>query len=857
MRISYLLPLTLVIACGDKDPPGDTSAQLFLDKDNDGFSQNDGDCNDEDPLIHPDALELCDKLDNNCNGATDEDGAFDATIWFLDGDNDGFGIPDTTVETCTQPQGYATNQTDCNDANPAAYPKAEEVCDKADNDCDGTVDEGTAVDAMVWYADADADGYGSPWDSLVDCYQPSGYVDNAEDCNDRRIDVNPGMVELCDEDGTDEDCDDLFNDEDDVVDNRPTWYQDGDGDGWGEETKTTELCNQPTGFVEIYGDCDDSERYVNPDQAEQCGNGIDDNCNTVIDEATAPFPLLWYIDADGDGYGDPDEPGLTQCDIPSGYAANNEDCDDTDSNIYPGAVEIWYDGMDSDCAGDSDYDSDGDGYDADGYAGTDCDDFDETANPGLPEVCGDNVDNDCDDDTDPCEEDAVLYGVAADDLLGSSVGYAGDWDGDGYEDVIVGGPKHDGSGNAMGGVYIVGGPVTGSSAVDTVSTVYFYGENNQDYVGIAVAGLGDTDDDGYSEILMGAYGYDGAKGGATESGAFYLHYGPEFGSKSLATSHDVRWWGEASYDWAGFSLSNAGDFNDDGEIDFIVSAYRNDSGAVDAGAVYMLLGPVTATDQNLSYANVKYSGTYASEWAGYSVSGANGVGKGDIDGDGYDDIVIGAPQLYDRGSYVGGAYIVSGEESPSSAFNLSYADGTLIGNSASSLTGYSVAIAGDTNGDGYADVLVGAPEEASAGNLSGTVYLVQGPISGSMYLTSADAIFAAENNDDYLGSAVSTAGDVDDDGRDDVLLGANKDDFNASDSGAAYIMLSPVVGSVSVTDAGGKIAGPNYADLTGSAVVGGADINLDGYDDVFVGAPYNDDNQADGGAAYLVLGGGF
>ena len=126
-----------------------------------------------------------------------------------------------------------------------------------------------------------------------------------------------------------------------------------------------------------------------------------------------------------------------------------------------------------------------------------------------------------------------------------------------------------------------------------------------------------------------------------------------------------------------------------------------------------------------------------------------------------------------------------------------------------------------------------------------------------MYLTSADAIFAAENNDDYLGSAVSTAGDVDDDGRDDVLLGANKDDFNASDAGAAYIMLSPVVGSVSVTDAGGKIAGPNYADLTGSAVVGGADINLDGYDDVFVGAPYNDDNQDNGGAAYLVLGGGF
>jgi hypothetical protein len=857
MRISHLLPLTLLIACGDKEPEEDTSALTFLDKDNDGFSQDDGDCNDEDALIHPDALELCDKLDNNCNGYTDEDGAFDAVLWFLDGDNDGYGIADTTVESCTQPQGYATNQVDCDDTNPNAYPKAEEVCDKADNDCDGTIDEGTATDAGTWYADADGDGYGSYWDVVVDCNQPSGYVDNGEDCNDRRSDVNPGMVELCDDDGTDEDCDDLFNDDDDLVEGRPVWYIDADGDGWGLETTTYELCTQPTGYVEQYGDCDDSERYVNPDQAEQCGNNVDDNCNEVIDEETAPFPLLWYVDADGDGYGDPDEPGLTQCSEPVGFASNNEDCNDSNNSIYPGAVEIWYDGEDYDCAGDSDYDADGDGYDADGHAGTDCDDFDESANPGLPEVCGDNVDNNCDDDTDPCEEDAALYGTADDDLLGSSVGFAGDWDGDGYSDLLVGAPKHDGTGNAMGGVYVVSGPVTGSSDVSTVSSVYFYGANDQDYVGSAVAGLGDIDDDGYSDILMGAYGFDGAKGGATESGAFYLHYGPEFGSKALATSYDILWWGEASYDWAGFSVSNAGDYNDDGEVDFIVSAYRNDSSNSDAGATYMLLGPVTATDQNLSYANIKFSGTAASEWSGYSVAGADEIGGGDIDGDGYDDIVIGAPQLYYLGDYVGGAYVVSGESSPSSAFNLAYAEGRLIGVSASSLTGYSVAIAGDVNRDGYADVLVGAPEEASNGNLSGTGYLVHGPISGDLVLDQADAIFAAENNDDYLGSAVSTAGDVDDDDRDDVLLGANKDDFNDSDAGAAYIMLAPLLGTVEVTEAGGKLAGANYADLTGSAVFGGSDINLDGYDDVFVGSPYNDDNTDDGGAAYLVLGGGF
>ncbi len=126
-----------------------------------------------------------------------------------------------------------------------------------------------------------------------------------------------------------------------------------------------------------------------------------------------------------------------------------------------------------------------------------------------------------------------------------------------------------------------------------------------------------------------------------------------------------------------------------------------------------------------------------------------------------------------------------------------------------------------------------------------------------MSLTNADATFIAENNDDYLGSAVSGAGDVDNNGQDDVLIGASQDDFSASDSGAAYVMLAPLLGSVSVTEAGGKLVGPNYDDRAGSSVIGGVDMNDDGYDDVFVGAPRNDDNATDGGAAFLVFGGGF
>ncbi|HHN93327.1 MAG TPA: hypothetical protein ENK17_01030, partial [Anaerolineae bacterium] len=470
-----------------------------------------------------------------------------------------------------------------------------------------------------------------------------------------------------------------------------------------------------------------------------------------------------------------------------------------------------------------------------------------------PEICGDNLDNNCDDDTDPCEEDAVLYGAAESDIMGTAVGFAGDWDGDGEEDLIIGAPKNDGTGNAMGAVYVVAGPVTGSSDVSTVATVTFTGENDQDYVGIAVAGIGDVNDDDYSDIVMGAYGYDGAGGGSYESGAFYLHWGPAYGSADLTTSYDVKWWGEGSYDWAGFSVSEAGDFNNDGYLDFMVGAYKHDpSTFTDAGAAYILLGPVTTTDVNLSYANVKLSGSASSEWAGYSLDGG-----GDLNNDGFDDVIVGAPQLYSGGDYVGGAYVVYGEEEPSSSTSLSYADGLMTGLSAASLTGYSVAIAGDVNGDGYDDVLVGAPEEASNGNLSGSAYLVHGPASGTLSLTNADATFIAENNDDYLGSAVSGAGDVDNNGQDDVLIGASQDDFSASDSGAAYVMLAPLLGSVSVTEAGGKLVGPNYDDRAGSSVIGGVDMNDDGYDDVFVGAPRNDDNATDGGAAFLVFGGGF
>jgi hypothetical protein len=857
---SALLSLAL-IGCDDKGN-GDSAEPTFLDNDNDGFSQDEGDCDDADPLRNPAALETCNGIDDNCNDVTDEDGAFDAFEFFLDFDGDGYGVPNTaetpSVYTCEQPTGYVDNQIDCNDSEPASYPGRDEICDFIDNDCDGAADEGTAVDAITWYEDNDEDDYGSPYAAFVSCpvdtqgNGPAGYVANNEDCNDQRIDINPGAPEVCDGQ-TDEDCDTLIDDQDPDATGKTTFYYDADGDGWGREDVSIESCVEQPLFVEASPDCDDDNRFVNPDYNEICGNLVDDDCDTVIDNGTDD--IQWYTDGDGDGYGDPESPGLIQCSQPSGQVNNDEDCNDGNINIYPGAVEVWYDGVDSDCFNDSDFDADRDGYDSEAYGSDDCDDSDVEVNPGLPEICEDGKDNNCDDVGDTCKQDAALFGELASSRLGDGVDFAGDWDGDGEVDALLGGSRYDGpKGNALGAAYIVSGPITGASDVGTSYDLRVHGAANQDYLGIAVAGLGNYDgNDSYSDIAISAYGYDGPTGAATESGAVYIINGPLLGDYDIDTVYDAMFYGESSRDWAGFAIDSAGDVNDDGYDDLVIGAYRHDPLSVsDAGAAYLILGPASSSSpQNLSFADTKLYATSSGEWAGYSVAGG-----GDLDGDGETEIVIGAPQLSSGlSSFVGGAYIASYDASASSA--LSTSDGMVVGIDTASFTGYSVAIAGDINNDGRDDILIGAPEQNTSGTASGAVYVFFGPVTGLNYAYNADAIIGAENADDYLGASVDGAGDVDNDSYDDIVIGAPLDDYSASNAGAAYIVTSPIFGSYSIAEIGNKFLGADASDKLGSVVAGGGDINDDGYSDILTGAPYNSDNKDVSGAVYLILGGGF
>ncbi len=355
------------------------------DADADGFPACQ-DCNDADDAINLNGTEICDDVDNDCDGNVDEEGALGADTWYADNDGDGYGDVSNLVEACEQPSGYAANPNDCNDAQAAAHPGGIEICDYVDNDCDGNVD-GDATDAATWYVDGDNDGYGSRSVSTTACDQPAGFVANDNDCDDGSALALPGGTEV---------CDDLDNDCDGTVDagasDAATWYQDADSDSYGNPAVSQVTCDQPFGHVANAQDCDDTNAQVSPLGTELC-DGADNNCDGTVDEDTAADAPTWFEDADGDSYGNPSA-STRACAQPSGYTSDDADCDDTNAAIHPGTP--WY------------LDYDGDGYGGSSFtvqqctqpsgfeiASDDCDDSDPAYHPGATPGC-DGGDYDCD-----------------------------------------------------------------------------------------------------------------------------------------------------------------------------------------------------------------------------------------------------------------------------------------------------------------------------------------------------------------------------------------------------------------------------------------------------------------------------
>jgi hypothetical protein len=414
----------------------------------------------------------------------------------------------------------------------------------------------------------------------------------------------------------------------------------------------------------------------------------------------------------------------------------------------------------------------------------------------------------------------AILGAAANDNLGRSVAGVGDFNGDGYGDVIVGAPNNDLGGADAGAAYVYfGGP-----GADAVADLTLVGAAAGDYFGWSVGAAGDVNKDGYDDVIVGAYGNDA---GGLAAGRAYVYFG---GATPNAVA-DLTMTGAAASDWLGFSVGGAGDVNGDGYDDVIVGAYGNDAGGAAAGRAYVYFGG--ASPNNV--ADMTLTGAAASDWFGYSVAGA-----GDVNGDGYDDVVVGAYYNDAGGTNAGRAYVYYGGTAPDAT-----ADLTFTGAAAGDFFGRAVAGAGDVDGDGYDDVLVGAYLNDAGGADAGRAYLFYGGASTDLI---PDVIYTGAAAGNYFGYALTALGDVNGDGYGDVAIGAYRNGAGGTDAGRAYVYYG---GEAPDAVADITLTGAAAADAFGVAVGCVGDVNHDGHPDLIVAATGNDAAGTNAGAAYV------
>ncbi len=419
---------------------------------------------------------------------------------------------------------------------------------------------------------------------------------------------------------------------------------------------------------------------------------------------------------------------------------------------------------------------------------------------------------------------------------GSSISTAGDVNGDGFADIIIGAPMWEDGETEEGAAWIHHGSYSG---VNDVPVRYLQGNIDYAHFGTSVAFAGDVNNDWYSDVIIGASLYNNGQSG---EGRVFVYHGSLNGIGATE-----NWTAESNQINAGLggSVSTAGDVNRDGFADIIVGAEFYSNGEMREGMAFIWHGSADGVNEDVvgTPANAVWTGEINLEYAFY---GKEVSTAGDVNGDGYSDVIVGT-SAYPGGILpeTGAVWIYYGSDTGVSE---SWAV-QKVGPQENDHFGESIAMAGDVNGDGYSDVIVGAPNYTSVGEQDGQAYLWYGHSNGIGPVRDWDAEGNAEFA--HFGASVATAGDVNGDGYSEIIIAA---------SGSIYI---PTPGNVYVYQGGPEKpaetaswskASNKVGALFGRSVSTAGDVNGDGYSDIIVGAPYYDAGEAYEGAVFVYKG---